>query len=88
MTNFIQNNWRPEYNGDDYLKRLFGEYSAIQETYQRHLDAYGDAEDGSADEGEEEIWLQDKAPEYNAKLADLETDFANYVLENYGHNAS
>lgn len=85
MTNFIQNNWRPEYNGDPYLKRLFGTYSAILDTYQGHLDRYGDSESGSSDEGEDEIWLQDKVPEYNARLADLETDFSNYVLETYGH---
>ena len=86
MTNFLQNNWRTEYDRDPYLIKLLGKYNGIRGTYQHHLDAYGDAEDGFSVESDEEIWLEDKVPEYNSALVDIETDFTNYVMENYGHH--
>ncbi len=83
MRNIIKDNWRSEFKNDPVLTSLYGQLNGVLDSYQKMLDAYADAEEGSSYEAEAEAKLEDKTFDYNEKIDTLERKFRVYVRSKY-----
>lgn len=83
MRNLINAYWQPEFANDPELISLRGQLRGILASYEKMLNAYGDAEDSHA-EKEAEHKLESKSFGYNKRIWEIEQQFKSRVFEQFG----
>ena len=83
MRNLIDTYWQPEFVNDPELISLRGQLRGVLASYEKMLNAYGDAEDPHA-EKEAEHKLEDKTFSYNERVWEIEQQFRSRVFEQFG----